>query len=62
MSKVSEFFKSSKRIFLIAKKPTNDEYWTMAKVIGLGMVIIGVIGFVVKLIFSLIGGNVWFLQ
>jgi preprotein translocase subunit Sss1 len=26
------------------------------------MVIIGVIGFVVKLIFSLIGGNVWFLQ
>jgi protein transport protein SEC61 subunit gamma and related proteins len=58
MSKLNDFFKSSKRIFLIAKKPTNKEFWTMAKIIGLGMVIIGLIGFIVKLIFSLISGNI----
>ena len=58
MKKIKDFFASSKRIFLIAKKPTGKEYWTMAKVVGLGMVVIGVIGYLVKLILGLISGNV----
>jgi protein transport protein SEC61 subunit gamma-like protein len=54
MSKLSKFWKSSKRIFLISKKPSSKEYWTMAKVVGLGMILIGIIGFIVKLIFKLL--------
>jgi protein transport protein SEC61 subunit gamma-like protein len=52
--KIKEFLISSKRILSISTKPSKKEFWTMSKVIGLGMVIIGVIGFVVKLIMELI--------
>lgn len=56
-NKLKEFFESSKRILLIAKKPSNKEYWAMAKIVGLGMIIIGVIGFIVKLTMNLISGK-----
>lgn len=54
LKKIKEFLISSKRILSISTKPSKKEFWTMSKVIGLGMVIIGVIGFVVKLIMELI--------
>lgn len=56
IKRIKSFFESSKRILLISKKPSNKEYWTMAKVVGLGMVFIGVVGFIVKLLMSLISG------
>ena len=52
--KIKEFLISTKRILSISTKPSKKEFWTMSKVIGLGMVVIGVIGFVVKLIMELI--------
>ena len=61
-NKFKEFLESSKRILLIAKKPSNKEFWAMAKVVGLGMIVIGVIGFIVRLIMNIISGAVWFLQ
>lgn len=54
--KIKDFFVSSKRILLISKKPTPKEFWSMAKVIGLGMVVIGVIGFIVRFIMNIISG------
>lgn len=54
LKKIKEFLISSKRILSISTKPSKKEFWTMSKVIGLGMVIIGVIGFLVKLIMELI--------
>jgi protein transport protein SEC61 subunit gamma and related proteins len=52
--KIKEFLISSKRILSISTKPSKKEFWTMSKVIGLGMVIIGIIGFLVKLIMEFI--------
>lgn len=57
-NKLKEFFESSKRILLIAKKPGKKEYWTMAKIVGIGMIVIGVIGFIVRIIMNLISGRV----
>ncbi|MFH1752496.1 MAG: protein translocase SEC61 complex subunit gamma [archaeon] len=53
--RISSFYFSSKRIFTVSNKPSRQEYIVMAKVTGLGIIIIGVIGFVVTLIFKLIG-------
>lgn len=53
-TKIKEFFAASKRILSISTKPSKKEFWTMSKVIGLGMIIIGVIGFVVRLIMDLV--------
>ncbi len=58
VNKFKEFLESSKRILLIAKKPSNKEFWAMAKVVGLGMVVIGVLGFIIRLIMNIISGAV----
>ncbi len=44
---------SWKRIFTISKKPDWEEYKLMLKVITLGVVVIGLIGYAVLLFFSL---------
>lgn len=49
------FVDSSKRVLIIAKKPTWEEFQVMAKVTGIGIIIIGVIAYVIYLIFALSG-------
>ena len=44
------FLKQCERVLRISKKPDNDEYKTVAKVTGIGIVIIGLIGFVITLV------------
>jgi len=44
------FFENTKRVFLVAKKPTKKEYWDLVKVVGLGIIVIGSIGFLINLI------------
>lgn len=56
MSKIGDFFSSSRRILSISQKPGKKEFWMMCKVIGLGILIIGVIGFIVRLVANLISG------
>ncbi|MDD3083586.1 MAG: protein translocase SEC61 complex subunit gamma [Candidatus ainarchaeum sp.] len=49
------FISDSKRIFIVSRKPTKDEYKKMLIIIGIGIIVIGVIGFVIQLIFNLAG-------
>ncbi|MFH1235141.1 MAG: protein translocase SEC61 complex subunit gamma [Candidatus Diapherotrites archaeon] len=44
---------SWKRIFTVSKKPDWEEYKLMLKVTALGILLIGVLGFAVLLVFSL---------
>ena len=50
-----KFIKDSKRVLKVAKKPDREEYWSLAKITVLGIVVIGVIGFIITMIASLIG-------
>jgi protein transport protein SEC61 subunit gamma-like protein len=50
-----KFSSDSRRIFVVSKKPTMDEYKKMALIIALGMVIIGIMGFIIQLFFVLTG-------
>jgi protein transport protein SEC61 subunit gamma and related proteins len=52
---ISRFIADSKRIFIVSRKPTKDEYKKMAIIIGIGIIIIGIVGFLVYLIFNLAG-------
>ena len=51
----NKFVKDSKRVLKVARKPDRQEYLELAKVTSIGVVIIGVIGFVIVLLGSLIG-------
>ena len=50
-----KFIKDSKRVLKVSRKPDGKEYMELAKVVSIGILIIGVIGFVIVLLGSLIG-------
>jgi len=52
--KLNDFFESTKRVLTVAKKPSMEEFKVMAKVTGLGILLIGIIGFIVSLIFTVL--------
>lgn len=50
MWKLKRFSKECLRVLRVTKKPDKEEFTTIAKVTGLGMLIIGLIGFIIYLI------------
>ncbi|HLD04954.1 MAG TPA: protein translocase SEC61 complex subunit gamma [Candidatus Nanoarchaeia archaeon] len=42
------------RVLLVTKKPNKTEFKTVVKVSGLGILVIGLIGFILNLIYQLI--------
>ena len=48
--KFKDFVRESKRVLIVTKKPTKDEFKTIVKVSGLGILIIGVLGFLIQMI------------
>jgi len=55
MGKLKNFLSSSRRVLIISKKPSKDEFMAMMKVTAIGIIIIGVIGAIVQLIFVFTG-------
>jgi protein transport protein SEC61 subunit gamma-like protein len=50
ISKFKSFVVECKRVFRVTKKPSNFEFKTIVKASGLGMIIIGLIGFMIQMI------------
>ena len=48
--KLKRFFNECKRVLVITKKPDAQEFKTIVKISGLGLLIIGLIGFVIQII------------
>jgi len=44
------FLDSAARLMKLAKKPGRDELWLSIKICFLGVIVIGVLGFIIKLI------------
>ena len=55
MFNLKKFISDCIRVFRVATKPTKDEFKLASKITALGIVIIGIIGFIVFMIFHLIG-------
>lgn len=53
-NKVQRFIKEVVRVIHITKKPNRTEYISLVKVTGLGIAIIGLIGFVLHLLKQLL--------
>lgn len=53
-AKAKRFWKQTLRVLRITKKPGKEEYLTVVKVTGLGMAVIGLVGFVIFMIKQLI--------
>ena len=53
--KIIGFIDDSKRIFIVSRKPTMEEYKRMALIVALGMVAIGILAYIIYLLFALSG-------
>lgn len=51
---IQSFYNKSMRVLIVSHRPRNDEYWMMAKTAGLGMALVGLIGFLITFVFSFI--------
>ncbi|NYZ76157.1 protein translocase SEC61 complex subunit gamma [Candidatus Micrarchaeota archaeon] len=52
LDKLNEFIQKALRVLRVSYRPTSDEFYTTLKITGLGMVLIGVIGYVLTIIFG----------
>lgn len=48
-SKLKEFIRECRRVLTVTKKPDKIEFKTIVKASGIGMMIIGAIGFVIQM-------------
>lgn len=53
-TRFKSFFKESERVFRITKKPSMKEFKIIVKVTAIGIAIIGIIGFLIQMIWILI--------
>ncbi len=47
---IKTFARECIRVLKVTKKPTNEEFKTVVKVAGAGMILIGFIGFVLQIV------------
>jgi len=50
---LKELLKRIYRILFIARKPTNDEFMEVAKITGFGIILFGIVGLIIYVIFNL---------
>lgn len=54
-----KFFRDIIRVWRVTRKPTKKEYFTTFKIIFVGFVVIGVIGFTIQMLWSLWIGKIF---
>jgi protein transport protein SEC61 subunit gamma-like protein len=52
LDKINEYIQKAMRVLRVSYKPTSDEFYTTLKITGLGMILIGIIGYVIAIIFG----------
>ncbi|MAF51135.1 MAG: protein translocase SEC61 complex subunit gamma [Nanoarchaeota archaeon] len=53
-TRFKSFITQSKRVFKITKKPSMTEFKVIMKISGLGIAIIGIVGFIINMIWILV--------
>lgn len=52
---IISFIKLNQRVLQVAKRPDREEYYNVARITGLGIIVIGVIGFIISIIAQFAG-------
>ena len=56
IERIKNIIERIRRVLLVSTKPSKDEFIQTVKVTGLGIIVIGIIGFVIFLAIQAIGG------
>tara|TARA_Y100000310_G_scaffold77666_1_gene74271 strand:- start:1404 stop:1583 length:180 start_codon:yes stop_codon:yes gene_type:complete len=49
LNNLKSFFFKSKRVWHVLKKPTKEEFLTIAKISAVGILVVGVVGFMISI-------------
>ena len=55
MFNLKSFSKQCKRVWQLLKKPSKEEFTTIAKVSAIGLALIGAIGFIISMAMDILG-------
>lgn len=55
LDKIKDFLKNAARVMRVATKPSSEEFLASSKITGLGIILVGTIGFLMFLVFQFIG-------
>ncbi len=53
-SKFKSFLLECRRVFMVTKKPTKEEFKIIVKVSAIGMIAIGLLGFLIQMLWQII--------
>ncbi|MBD3189890.1 MAG: protein translocase SEC61 complex subunit gamma [Candidatus Heimdallarchaeota archaeon] len=51
---LSEFFTRSKRLLIHSRKPDRKEIWLTVRITAVGLLLMGLVGFVIHILFTVI--------
>ncbi len=54
LEQIQDFARRALRVLRVSYHPTNEEFNTTAKITGLGMVLVGMIGYIMTVVFTFI--------
>ncbi len=57
VEKLKNFWAESRRVLMVTKKPGSKEFKLAVKITGIGMILIGTIGLIIRLIGYMITGS-----
>jgi protein transport protein SEC61 subunit gamma and related proteins len=52
--RLKSFFYECVRVFKVTKKPSSSEFKVIVKVSGIGILVIGILGFIVNMVWSVV--------
>ena len=52
LDQLKAFYEKSKRVWLVLKKPSRKEFESVAKISAIGILVLGVLGFLISIIIS----------
>ncbi len=56
LHRLTNFIQQTRRVLLVSSKPDKEEFKQTAKITGIGILIIGIIGFLIFIAAQLVGG------
>jgi len=56
LTSIKSFIGKCKRVWMVLKKPTKDEFIKVAQVSAVGILVIGVIGFFISIVMKMFTG------
>lgn len=55
---IQTFITDAQRVLTVSKKPSTDEFMTMARITALGLIVLGVLGYAVEFITFIIRNSI----